>query len=206
VRDFDASYVAGHILEVPDESAEDCFERACICVENTFTQDVDAAFQHTECAGSKPDSIVISSELEGVTLYAMPVWLLHCVWEGKDMLVAVSGIADLGDAACVGDFPICPKQRFKTLAKQLPSVLLPALPCSIIVGSLLGFTGLVLASYVSETIGYLLMNPLVAYLITCLCFIGLFDRYFRLKMSTTKEVSHADWRYDTEGFVVERFA
>ena len=112
-RDFSASYVAGFLAEVPDESAQACRPRVEARAREPFEERLAANARATRGVDSlETVASHADVELKDVTTCSLPVWLMHCTWEGHQMLFAVNGQT----GRCVGDLPIDKTRRAVTLA------------------------------------------------------------------------------------------
>ncbi|MBQ9004541.1 MAG: hypothetical protein IJ087_22105 [Eggerthellaceae bacterium] len=125
MRDFSASYVAGYLAEVPDESPKACFGRADTRARKPFEDRLEASARATRGVDSV-DVVASHTDvgLTGVSTCLLPVWLMHCTWESNQMLFAVNGQT----GKCVGDLPVDKTRRAITLAVAIVIALLIAGP------------------------------------------------------------------------------
>lgn len=92
LRPFSTEYVPGYLMEVPDESAAECAGRARAQAEGSIERDLipsavrDSGWFHVQTVGHGQNA-----QVEAYSICAVPVWLLHGTWKGKDLLIAVNG-------------------------------------------------------------------------------------------------------------------
>ncbi len=113
-RPFSAGFAAGFVMELPDESAADCEARAEARVRHTF--ETHLAYNVTQGRMDRHIEKTLEQETnaraKAVRTCVLPVWLMHCTWEGEHMLFAVNGTT----GKCVGDLPVDKRRRVMTIA------------------------------------------------------------------------------------------
>ena len=122
MRPFAAGYAAGFLMEAPDESAVDCEARAEERVRHTFEHylSADATHGRRDASIEKTLEQQTNARVTSVRTCALPVWLMHCTWEGEQMLFAVNGTT----GKCVGDLPVDKRRRVMTIAGIVMATLL----------------------------------------------------------------------------------
>ena len=182
LRDFSTGYVAGYLAEVADESAEECLPRADARARDSFVEQLKADADQVDKVDSV-DTIASNTDVEvvNVTTCVLPVWLMHCTWNGNQMLFAVNG--DTGK--CVGDLPIDKVRRAVTLAIGLIIAILIAAP-------------LVKEMLVNDDMPEFMW--LIAVFIIAIPFA--IDAYFKSQMHTAVEAQGDGLDYSTEGLII----
>ena len=101
---FSVQNVAGHLMEVPDESPERSEVRAQELARGSFESTVTSPQKRIVMATSIESVPLRDLEADTIrsSLCALPVWLLHGTWKGRDYLFAVNGET----GTCVGDLPV----------------------------------------------------------------------------------------------------
>ena len=182
MRNFSASYVAGFLAEVPDESIEACLPRADARARDSFVEQLEANANKARNDNSV-DTIASHTDVEvvNVTTCALPVWLMHCSWENNQMLFAVNG--ESGE--CVGDLPIDKVRRTVTLTVAIIIALILAGPM------LYGFI-----EY-GDTPDFAYALP-IGILLTPF----FIDLFFKDQMKTAVEAKGDGMDYSTEGLII----
>ena len=187
MRAFAPGYAAGYLMEVADESVEMCQERAESLARNSFEEDM----KQDVLDEKKIDGIeqVVSHETTVQTTDAkscvLPVWLMHCTWEEKQMLFAVNGET----GKCVGDLPISSPRRGLTVGVLV--VLLAVL-------AFMAISGLTDGWRETEHMGGIIGGAIA---IVALIPISV-DHHFKKQMLTAVEATNAGMSYDSQGLVI----
>ena len=174
-RPFSTAYVAGHIMEVPDEDARTCYPKAREMARSSFKNalEVDAS---QGMDGIDEGATVTDARCHGVSSCVLPVYVLHCKWNDVNMLFAVNGQT----GKCVGDLPISNKRRF-----------------SILTATMLGLIAIAMLIIGFDNVLHMLLA------IICIAWLtfGL-DRGLKSQMNTAVESRDAGYSFDDMGLVV----
>ncbi len=184
---FAPGYAAGYLMEVADESLQMCQERAENLARNSFEEDMKQDVLNEK----KIDGIeqVVDHQTAVQTTNALscvlPVWLMHCTWEDKQMLFAVNGET----GKCVGDLPISGARRGLTVGGLVAVLVILAF---LLIGAM--------TDGWRETDG---MGKLVGGAIAVIAIATLaVDGHFKKQMRTAVEATNAGMSYDNQGLVV----
>ena len=106
---FSVQDVAGYLMEVPDETPARSEARAHRLAKGSFEKTVTSPERRTVMATSVESVPLRDLEADTMraSLCALPVWLLHGTWKGRDYLFAVNGET----GSCVGDLPVNERVR-----------------------------------------------------------------------------------------------
>ena len=182
MRDFSTVYVAGFLAEVADESPQTCLPRAEDRARDDFREQLAADARNVDKVDSL-DTIDEETNVEivHVTQAALPVWLMHCTWEGNHMLFAVNGET----GKCVGDLPIDKTRRTVTL----------------VVGVLIALV--IVAPLLKEMFTNDDMPDFMFMIAIVILGIPFFvDMYFKSQMRTASEAEVSSLDYSSDGLVV----
>ena len=104
MRDFSPGYVAGYIMEVPDEPPAQFHEKASGIAKEGFARALARDAVEVNVGEHIYKTIRSKMEVTGCTndICVLPVWIMHCAWEEHQMLFAVNGET----GKCVGDLPV----------------------------------------------------------------------------------------------------
>lgn len=190
LRPFSAGYAAGHLMEVADEDDKTCGRRAEARVRSTF----EAGLAHNAKRAHRGSGIDRTVDQEtncrvtSVGTCALPIWLIHCVWEGRQMLFAVNGT----NGHCVGDLPVDRRRR--------------ALTVGVIAGATLAVLALVLVLFGSYLLDGTHGDGLLAVVGIALAAGGLVaievDQKNMAALHTAREAVGAGSDYDDEGLTI----
>ena len=185
LRPFSPEYAAGYLMEVPDETPEQCLSRAAQRARTSFEEDMKNDVKN-EPKIDGIDTVVADDtqvELDGAESCVLPVWLMHCTWNDNQMLFAVNGET----GKCIGDLPISGMRRGSTVG------------ITAVVFALLAF----LVGFVMNGLDNELGSRVFAALVVATIAVPLFlDRYFKAQMRTAVEAKDAGMSYDAQGLVV----
>ena len=185
MRDFSTSYIAGYLTEVADESAQACLPRAEQRARNSLKNGLKEDVLNSKNIDGVEEVVMYDADVQltGATTCVLPVWLMHCTWNGNQMLFAVNGES----GRCVGDLPIDGKRRVATIAATFVGIVLILAIASIFV----------LDGDSDISIGYSIGAVILAA-------IGSFflDSYFKDQMHTAVEADDAGMSYDEKGLVI----
>ena len=107
---FDPQHLEGFLAEAADENADTRKQRAIDLARSSFVQEGRSYIRREDSYLSSVGRAVerwADTTTERTSLCAMPVWLLHCVWRGENLLFAVNGQT----GKCVGNLPVDEKRR-----------------------------------------------------------------------------------------------
>ena len=184
---FAPGYAAGYLMEVADESVEMCQMRAEGLARNSFEEDMKKDVLNEK----KIDGIeqIVANETIVQTTDAkacvLPVWLMHCTWEDKQMLFAVNGET----GKCVGDLPISGPRRGLTVSGM------------VIVLALFAFlllSGLTDGWHETDHMGQFVGGAIAVIALATLAV----DGHFKKQMHTAVEATDAGMSYDSQGLVI----
>ena len=184
LQPFAASYVAGYLTEVADEDAQTCLPRAEKRARTSFEGDLKRMVNRVRGVDGIEETIRQEVHVDHVREMAcvLPVWLMHCTWEGHDMLFAVNG--DTGK--CVGDLPVDKGRRTATVVVTLLVLL-----------ALSAFITFVVMDGNDDQMGFVIGSIILSLVGTVLL-----DSHFMKQMHTATESRDAAHSYGAEGFVV----
>ncbi len=184
LRDFQASYAAGYLMEVADEDAQTCLPRAEGRARRSFEDDLkaDAARERGVDGIEEVTRNETQVAVEGIESAVLPVWMMHCAWEGKQMLFAVNGET----GKCVGDLPVEGKRRAATVV------------VTALVFAVLAFiVSMLVINDDDSSFGFIVGAVIVVVLGTFFV-----DQQFMSQMRTAVEATNASMSYDSQGLVV----
>jgi len=187
MRPFSTAYIAGYLTEVADESAEACRPRAERLAKATFEQDMENDVVEQPGIDGVAEVTAHETKVETARMQecVLPVWLMHCTWEDKNLLFAVNGET----GKCVGDLPISKTRRRATVIAL--AVLLAA-----VMFWLLG----ALTDGWRDNEGLLFLSGF-AIAIVALVPMAV-DSHFKKQMTTAVETADAGMSYDSQGLVL----
>lgn len=187
---FAAGYAAGHLMEVPDEDAETCGRRAEARVRSTFEAGLNYRVSHVR-RGATIEKVVdqeTNSRVTNLSTCALPVWLIHCTWEGQQMLFAVNGT----NGHCVGNLPVDKVRRAITKGGIIALTIVALILLFVLFGPG-ALAGDNLKSLLGIACILLMAGVFVAFYV---------DDQHMEKMNTAKESHSAGINYDEEGLVI----
>lgn len=184
MREFDAGYAAGYLMEVADEDAEQCEPRAEQRVRNSFENDLRADARNENRVEGIEETVTKETNVrvENVSSCVLPVWLMHCTWNDNQMLFAVNGET----GKCVGDLPVESKRRVATIATTA---------LALTAAAVILFITMISGS--DKELGFIAGAIVFVILITVLV-----DSHFMSQMHTAVEATNASMSYSSEGLVV----
>ncbi len=110
--EFNTAYLAGHLSDKYDVSAEDSIDRANQRVKNTaestFAQTIDSRY-----TAVIPEGSIVNFSNGKIKYSLLPVWMLNIKYEGINYKFAINGQT----GKTVGEFPISKKKRNIYFAK-----------------------------------------------------------------------------------------
>lgn len=176
-----AAYLAGHLAEIPDESAEDTLARVSSLVELGTVAPMHRVLEENGHQVYVCDHLCHISET-GHVVTLVPVWVMHYEYEGRNLLVCVNGVT----GKCVSDLPI-------SKPRTIPAYAAAALVASPIL-LMLAFAPQIFADSVSRRDG----NAFAYALVTCVVlifgaaafFVSAYDA-IRKSMNTTARMRDA---------------
>ena len=174
---FSTEYVPGYLMEVPDETADKCADRARMQAEGSIERDLvraavqDCGWFHVETVGHEQ-----SAQVKAYSICAVPVWLLHCTWKGKDLLIAVNGTT----GKCVGTLPV-DDEHCRKIQKQY----------GLIAGGIVA-----LATILFQPAGIILSIALGIFSAACV------GHIYTHSLDTAVESRYASGKYSAEGLVI----
>lgn len=182
MREFSAEYLPGFLAEVADEDADECLPRVKKHVRSQFEEQLAVDAKHSpgvnalDVTSHKTDVDVVD-----VKTCLLPVWLMHCTWEGDDMLFAVNG--DTG--TCVGSLPIDKARRRATLA------------IGFIISTALALYLIMAFSAEHDMPGFMYVIPALVFALPLA-----FDGFFKRQMNMPNEAEGAGMECSTTGLVL----
>ncbi len=187
MKDFSASYAAGYLMEVADESAEECRPRAEKRAVTSFEEDLKRDATRDFSVDGIDEVVYQDTEFshEGYGSCVLPVWMMHCTWEDHQMLFAVNG--ETGE--CVGDLPVEAKRRIATVGATLLA--------SILIAALVFFFMVVRNNDYDKSVQVGVGAVVAVIIITVMV-----DGHFMSQMRTAVEARDASMSYTSEGLVV----
>ena len=187
MRAFSTSYAAGYLMEVADESADACRPRAEELAKTSFEQDMESDVTEQPSIDGIAKTTAHETQVETIRMQecVLPVWLMHCTWDDKDMLFAVNGET----GKCVGDLPISKARRRATVTAI--AVVLTAIVFWILGEMTDGWRDLNdLGFLVGLGIAFVALVPMAV------------DSHFEKQMITAVETTDAGMSYDCQGLVI----
>ena len=186
MRAFSTAYAAGYLMEVADESAEDCRPRAEKLAVASFQQDMENDVTEQPAIDGISDVVARESHAETVRMQScvLPVWLMHCTWESERMLFAVNGET----GKCVGDLPI-------SNARRRVTVLVLVVLLAVVVFSILG--EMTDGWRDADGLGFLVGLGIAVVALVPMAV----DSHFKKQMVTAVEMTDAAMSYDSTGLV-----
>ena len=182
LREFSAEYLAGYLAEVADEDAQTCLPRAKKRVKSDFER----RLADEAKSNPKVDDLDVTSHATDIQVVdartcLLPVWLMHCAWEGNQMLFAVNG--DTGK--CVGDLPIDRTRRIATLVVGFIISFAVSLPLLMAI-----FTEPDMPDFTFVIYLIILLSPLAV------------DAHFKSQMNTALEAEGDGMAFSTTGLQI----
>lgn len=177
-------------MEVPDEDAQTCGWRAEARVRHTFEAGLgyNATREGRRARIEKTVDQETNSRVTNVSTCALPVWLVHCVWEGEQMLFAVNGT----NGHCVGNLPVDKGRRAITKSGIIALTIVAVV--------------FLIALFGPDAVGGDGLKSLIRLAVIVLG-VGVFAAFYvdhlnMEKMHTAKESISAGINYDEEGLVI----
>lgn len=189
-RPFSAGYAAGFLMEVPDESASGCETRSEARARHTFEAQlaVDAKRSRKDAGIEKTLAQETNARATRVRICALPVWLMHCTWEGRHMLFAVNGTT----GKCVGDLPVDKTRRTLTIAGIIATTL-----AAVVLVFLVTNTG-----DTSKEMTRMRLGVMGGIIVAGVLAIAAVDSRCMAAMHTARETVSAADQFDDEGLVI----